>query len=163
MLLLLTFMSATVVAQDKDRNKSFSSWDNYEITTEKVGTDGTKFVKVWGFAKKEDAAIMQAKKNAVHACLFRGLPGNTSAMNTPPICFSTDALAANESYFKDFFKAGGPYLAYINMTTDGVPSGQDKRKVKGGYKVAIYVQVMYDNLKKKMEDDGIVRKLSTGF
>lgn len=49
------------------------------------------------------------------------------------------------------------------MTTDGVPSGQDKRKVKGGYKVAIYVQVMYDNLKKKMEDDGIVRKLSTGF
>ena len=86
MLLLLTFMSATVVAQDKDRNKSFSSWDNYEITTEKVGTDGTKFVKVWGFAKKEDAAIMQAKKNAVHACLFRGLPGNTSAMNTPPIC-----------------------------------------------------------------------------
>lgn len=52
MLLLLTFMSATVVAQDKDRNKSFSSWDNYEITTEKVGTDGTKFVKVWGFAKK---------------------------------------------------------------------------------------------------------------
>ena len=59
MLLLLTFMSATVVAQDKDRNKSFSSWDNYEITTEKVGTDGTKFVKVWGFAKKEDAEDLQ--------------------------------------------------------------------------------------------------------
>lgn len=162
-MLLLTFMSATVFAQNKDRNKSFNSWDNYEITTEKVGTEGTKFVKVWGFGKNEDAAIMQAKKNAVHACLFRGIPGNSTAMSTPAICSDSNALFANQSYFELFFKAGGPYLAYVNMTTDGVPSGQDKRKVKGGFKVAIYVQVMYDNLKKKMEDDGIVRKLSTGF
>ena len=48
------------------------------------------------------------------------------------------------------------------MTTDGVPSGQDRMKIKGGYKVAIYVQVMYDNLRDKMEADGIVRKRSTG-
>ena len=33
---------------------SFKSWDNYEITTEKVGVEGTKFVKVWGFGKTVD-------------------------------------------------------------------------------------------------------------
>ncbi len=49
------------------------------------------------------------------------------------------------------------------MTTDGVPSGTDRRQVKGGYKVGIYVQVMYDNLKRKLEADGIARKLSSGF
>lgn len=49
------------------------------------------------------------------------------------------------------------------MTTDGVPSGQDRLKVKKGYKVAIYVQVMFDNLRKKLEADGIVKSLSSGF
>ena len=36
-------------------------------------------------------------------------------------------------------------------------------KVKGGFKVALYVQVMYDNLKTKLQNDGIARKLSAGF
>lgn len=161
--LLLTFVSATAFAQNKDRKQSLKSWDSYEITTERVGVEGTKFVKVWGFGKNVDKAIMAAKRNAVHACLFRGLPGGTNVNATPAICKESNAFDENYDYFSDFFKPGGDYLKYVNMTTDGVPSGQDRRKVKGGYKCAIYVQIMFDNLKRKMEDDGIVRKLSTGF
>ena len=59
--LLMTFSAVSASAQNKDRRKSFQSWDNYEITTEKVGVDGTKFVKVWGFGKNVDAATMAAK------------------------------------------------------------------------------------------------------
>lgn len=162
-MLLLAIMSATTFAQNADRRKSFKSWDNYEITTEKVGVEGTKFVKVWGFGKTEDKAIMAAKRNAIHACLFRGLPGSTNANATPAICSNPNTYDEHSEYFDSFFAAGGDYLRYVNMTTDGVPSGQDKRKVKGGYKCAIYVQVMFDNLKRQMEADGIVRKLSTGF
>lgn len=161
--LLLTASAVSVNAQNKDRRKSFNSWDNYEITTEKVGVDGTKFVKVWGYGRTVDKAVMAAKENAVHACIFRGLPGNATAMATPPICPNPDTLVSHEDYFQNFFAAGGPYLAYVNMTTDGVPSGTDRRKVKGGYKVGLYVQVMYDNLKHKLEADGIARKLSSGF
>lgn len=162
--LLLSISAVTLNAQNnRDRKKSFQSWDNYEITTEKVGVDGTKFVKVWGFAKNVDAAVMQAKKNAVHACIFRGLPGSETAMATPAICPNPNTIEANNDYFQNFFAAGGPWLAYVNMTTDGVPSGTDRRQVKGGYKVGIYVQVMYDNLKRKLEADGIARKLSSGF
>ena len=161
--MLMTVSAVSVSAQTKDRRKSFQSWDNYEITTEKVGVDGTKFVKVWGFGKTVDAAIMNAKENAVHACIFRGIPGSATAMSTPPICPNPDTWVSNEDYFQAFFAPGGPYLAYVSMTTDGVPSGTDKRKVKGGYKVGIYVQVMYDNLKRKLEHDGIARKLSSGF
>ena len=165
--LLMTLSAVSTGAQNnltgKDRRKSFKSWDNYEISTEKVGVDGTKFVKVWGFGKTVDQAIMNAKENAVHACIFRGIPGNATAMSTPPICPNPDTMVSNEDYFQNFFSAGGPYLAFVNMTTDGVPSGTDKRKVQGGYKVGIYVQVMYDNLKRKLEHDGIARKLSSGF
>lgn len=161
---MLILTSAMICAgQGKDRRKSFTSWDNYEVTSEKVGADGTKFIKVWGFGKSVDKAVMAAKRNAVHACIFRGLPSNTNVNATPPILNDPNALANHEEYFQEFFAPGGPYLAYINMTTDGVPSGQDRRQVKGGYKVAIYVQVMFDNLKSTLEADGLARKLSTGF
>ena len=164
--LLILSVTLAFAGDNKSRRLSFSNWDNYEVSIEKVGTDGTKFIKVWGFGKKVDAAIMQAKMNAVHACLFRGLAANPSggvSVPTPPICKDPEMISQNDAYFQEFFAPGGPFLAFINMTTDGVPSGQDRRQVKGGYKVAIYVQVMYDNLKKKMETDGIVRGLSTGF
>jgi len=161
---LLVFMPATSFAQrNRDRKALFESWDNYEVSTEKVGTDGTKFIKVWGYGKKVDLAIVQAKKNAVHACIFRGLPGNETSMATPALCPDPDTLTENEEYFINFFETAGDYLRYINMTTDGVPSGQDRRKVKGGYKVAIYVQVMYDNLRDRLESDGIIRTLNYGF
>lgn len=150
-------------AQNKDRRKSFKSWENYEVTTEKVGVEGTKFIKVWGFGRTVDKAVMSAKRNAVHACLFKGLPGGATANATPAIVRDPDGYANNQEYFDDFFAAGGPYLGYINITTDGIPSGQDRRKVQGGYKVALYVQVMYDRLKEKMINDGITKGLSYGF
>ncbi len=166
-LILLAFIlvasSAVCFGQGKARRKSFKSWENYEVTTEKVGVEGTKFIKVWGFGKNVDKAVMNAKKNAVHACIFKGLPANTNANSTPAIMKDPNAFAENELYFEKFFTAGGAYLGFINMTTDGVPSGQDRRKVKGGYKVAIYVQVMYDNLKRRLEEDGLIKKLNSGF
>ncbi len=159
----LLIFPTTLLGGNKDRRKSYENWENYEIVTIKVGTEGTKFVKVWGYGRTVDKAVMQAKKNAIHACLFRGLPGSTSAMATPAICSGANAFAENEDYFINFFSAGGPYLAYCNMTTDGIPAGQDNLKVKGGYKVGIYVQILYDNLKAKMQADGLVKKLSSGF
>lgn len=155
-------MTSACFAQKNDRKASYKSWENYEITTERVGTEGTKFVKVWGFGKNVDKAIMNAKRNAIHACIFRGLPGKTNANATPAI-LSEGAYNEHYDYFQEFFAPGGPYLGYINVTTDGVPSGQDRRKVKGGYKVAIYVQVMYDNLKDRLENDGLKKKLNHGF
>lgn len=164
LLLFLAALPLPVLAQSRREVKALmNSFNNYEVTTVRVAVDGTKFVKVWGYGKRVDAAIIQAKKNAVHACLFKGLPGMESAMPTPAIMRDANAFADNQKYFLDFFKTGGEYLKYINVTTDGVPSGQDRRQVRGGYKVALYVQVMYDNLKERMETDGLVKKLSSGF
>ena len=163
LLLLFCFVLATnCFAQKNDRRASYKSWENYEITTERVGVEGTKFVKVWGFGKSVDKAVMNAKRNAVHACLFRGIPGSTNANSTPAI-LNSSAYEQHYDYFEKFFAPGGAYLGYVNVTTDGVPSGQDRRKVKGGYKVAIYVQVMFDNLKDKLENDGLKKKLTHGF
>lgn len=147
----------------KERKALFDSMQNFEISTIKVATDGTKFVKVWGYGKKVDDAVVQAKKNAVYACIFRGLPAASTANATPALCKDPNAYNMHQEYFDSFFETAGPYINYVNMTTDGVPSGQDRLKIKKGYKVAIYVQVMFDNLRKKLEADGIIKSLSSGF
>lgn len=163
LVVIMVLPLATKAQKPSERKKLFDNWNNYEVSTVQVGTDGTKFLKVWGFGKKVDRAVTQAKKNAVHACIFRGIPGTSTAMKTPAICPDPNTLENNLDYFYDFFETGSTYIQFVNLTTDGMPSGQDRRKVKGGYKVAIYVQVMYDNLKKKLEEDGIAKNLGSMF
>lgn len=163
-LIILILSTPIVLSQSrKERKALFESMQNFEVATIKVGTDGTKFIKVWGYGKKVEDAIVQAKKNAVYACIFRGLPAASNANATPPLCNAPNAYQLNQSYFDNFFETAGTYLNFVNMTTDGVPSGQDRLKIKKGYKVAIYVQIMFDNLRKKLETDGIIKGLSTGF
>ncbi|MDR0414534.1 MAG: hypothetical protein LBH84_03870 [Prevotellaceae bacterium] len=164
LILLSTLVVTSAGAQSrKERKALFGSSYNYEIAVLGVGQDGTKVFKVWGYDKKVDKAIVQAKKNAVAACIFRGIPGGNGAAPTPAICRETNAEETHADYFNDFFETGGKYLKYVNLTTDAVPSGQDRLKVKGGYKVGIAVQILYDNLRRDLEADGIARRLDAGF
>lgn len=160
--LLLPFGSNSQSRQE--RKQLFSSTTNYEIQILGVGQDGTKVFKIWAYGKNVDEAIATAKKQAVRACLFRGLPGSEHTNASPAIC---DGGTADEQqhadFFREFFTTGGQYLNYVNITTDGVPSGQDRLKVKGGYKVGLKVQVLYNNLRKTMEQEGIRKKLDYLF
>lgn len=158
-ILIIALMMPFIAFAQKaaDRRALFNSWNNYEVSTNKVGTSGTKFIKVWGFGKKVDIAVMQAKKNAVHACIFRGIPGNGQAGATPALYPNASISDDHLDYFYDFFETAGDYLQFVNLTTDGMPSGQNKLGIKGGYKVGIDVQVMYDNLRKKLIADGIIK------
>lgn len=163
---LFAFPSIGNAKKKVDKQQYMREWSNYEATTNSVGHNGTKFLKVWGYGKKVDKAIEQAKKNAVHACLFRGVPGASNAMSTPAIFANQgkgQVAIENFDYFYSFFEENDEYIGFVNITTDGYPSGQDRREVKGGYKVAIDVQVMYDNLREKMKADGILKSAADKF
>lgn len=147
----------------KERKILYNSQYNYEIEPVGVGQDGTKVFKVWGYGKNVGAAVMNAKEAAVAACIFKGLPGGQGSAPTPAICTQPNAEVTHADYFEKFFEVGGKYLQYIALTNDGDPAGEDRLKIKKGYKVAIYVQVMYDALRKQLEADGIARRLDAGF
>lgn len=147
----------------KERKILYNSQYNYEIEPVGVGQDGTKVFKVWGYGKKVEDAVMNAKEAAVAACIFKGLPGGSGSAPTPAICSEPNIEVTKADYFEKFFEVGGKYLQYIALTNDGDPAGEDRLKIKKGYKVAIYVQVMYDALRKQLEADGIARKLDAGF
>jgi len=157
-------MLPSVNAQSrKERKILYNSQYNYEIEPIGVGQDGTKVFKVWGYGKKVEDAVMNAKEHAVAACIFKGIPGGNGSAPTPPIITEANAKVKHADYFEKFFEVGGKYLQFIAVTTDGEPAGQDRLKIKKGYKVAIYVQVMYDSLRKQLEADGIARRLDSGF
>jgi hypothetical protein len=148
----------------REKKAHYSSNYNYEVQIMGVGQDGTKVMKVWGFGKKVEDAVIEAKMNAVASVIFKGIPGGHGAAATPPILSDPNAGEKHTAYFENFFSPGGKYLQFITMTTDGMPSGQDRLKIdKNNYKVAIYAQVMYDALRKQLETDGIARRLDSGF
>lgn len=147
----------------KERKITFNSVYNYEIQVLTVGMDGTKVYKVWGYGKKVDDAIINAKKSAVAAAIFKDIPGSSGVEGSPAICRKSNAAEKHADYFDSFFSAGGKYLNYVNLTNDGTPAGKDRIKMKKGYKVGIIVQVLYDNLRKDLENAGIVKPMNYGF
>jgi hypothetical protein len=161
--LVVLFISPVSAQTRKERKILYNSQYNYEIEPVGVGQDGTKVFKVWGYGKDVNEAVMHAKADAVAACIFKGLPGGAGSAPTPAICTEPNIEVNKSDYFEKFFAVGGKYLQYIALTNDGDPSGEDRLKIKKGYKVAIYVQVMYDALRKQLEADGIARKLDSGF
>jgi hypothetical protein len=163
-LLLSVTTFTTINGQNrKERKILYNSQYNYEIEARGVGQDGTKIFKIWGYGSTVAEAVISAKANAVAACIFKGLTGGAGAAPTPPICTEASIEVTKSDYFEKFFELGGKYLQYVAVTNDGNPAGEDRLKIKKGYKVAIYVQVMYDALRRQLEADGIARRLDAGF
>jgi hypothetical protein len=167
LILLAAVVCTSVNAQEKysrrEKKAYYSSDYNYEVLIMGVGQDGTKVLKVSGIGKKVEDAVIEAKMNAVASVIFKGIPGGQGAAATPPILTDPNAGEKHKAYFETFFSPGGKYLQFIALTTDGMPSGQDRMKMDKGFKVFIYAQVMYDALRKQLETDGIARKLDAGF
>lgn len=168
-LVALFFLAAfSVNAQSRKQVKKleYNSQYNYEVTTIAVGVDGTKLVKVWGYGKQPEDAIHNAKELGVACAIFNGFPAasNGRAAKTPPIVTDSDASTKHAEFFETFFTPGGKYLQYVLLSTDTPPSGQDRIKMDNKtYKVGVSLSIAYDDLRKYLEEQGIARKLDSGF
>ena len=54
-------------------------------------------------------------------------------------------------------------MQYVKNVNKGYPSGEDTVSTNRGRKVGLYVQIMYDELRKRLEEDGIIRSLDSYF
>ena len=68
----------------------------------------------------------------------------------------------NKAFFDAFFKDGGPYLRYAIKT---LPDGNDDilRYDRKNYKVGVVVTVQYEDLRKALEQQGVISSLTSGF
>ena len=83
---VLLLMAITGFAQTK-KEKKMAGYviGNYEVECMGTGMDGTQLIKVWGYGNKPDDAVYQAKKNAVHAVIFKGITGGKPGCMTRQI------------------------------------------------------------------------------
>lgn len=147
---------------EKQLKALYDSKYNYELSCLGVGQDGTKLLKVWGYGKKVDNAVYEAKRTAVAAVIFRGVPAGNGAAPTPSI-LPIDGYEQHREFFDEFFKDGGMYLSFINLTTDGTPGGSDNIRMSQGYKVAVSASVNFNALRKYLEDKGVAKRMDAGF
>ena len=161
---ILALVSLIMYSRDKKEPQViFGPNYNYQVQSSGTAVAGTRTFMVWGIGKNVDKAVENAKRDAVAVCIFRGVPAEFGGQLTPALCKDSEAEQNNLIYFNHFFAKDGPYLGFVNAITQGKPTGADIRKIKNGYKVAIYVQVMYDNLKKQLIYDKIIQSLNSGF
>ena len=160
--LLLTLFLVCFCPIITAKSYPFDMNHSYEVQQVQVGKDGTKFLKVWGVASSPDKAIDRAMQDAVAACLFVGVETTETAGKVPALCGNIEAYNKNKEYFDKFFKKG-EFMLYVKNVNKGYPTGEDNVATNHGRKVALYVQVMYDELRKRLEQDGIIRSLDSYF
>ena len=132
---------------------------SYEIESVGVGVQGTYALRVWSYYRTQEMPLDVAKKNAVHAVVFKGVPAGNGAAAQPPL--KTGQMSPSDSLFFDNFFNTGAYQSYINSVAAG--SRQVLKTGRREYKIGYVVSVAKDNLRKYLEQQGVVKALSTGF
>ena len=158
-LLTIILMMASMLFAQKQNEKRSVLDQQYEVQYIGVGQDGTKVFTVTTTAKDATEGVEMAKRDAVAACLFRGITASGQTKATPAIVSYAKA-EENIAFFENFLSLptkktpGGQYHRFINKT--GQP-----QTVKNGkaYSVSVDVQVKYDELAKYMQDKGYADKV----
>lgn len=156
-LFLATVMMASVCMAKSSADKNTEQW-KYDIECAGVGAQGTYLVKVYSYSKSQAKAQKQAIKNAVHGVIFKGVMGKGRECNSQRPLAKADVASQHQDFFDRFFAEGGDYAKYASAT--GAP---ETSKIGKEYKVGVVVSVQKDQLRKDLEEAGVLRGLSSGF
>ncbi len=157
---LVLFLSAaflSLVCMASTSNKKTEQWQ-YEIECAGVGAQGTYLVKVYSYSNNRKKAQQQAVKNAVHGVLFKGVTGKGGECNSQRPLAKANIANQHEEFFKRFFDKGGEYAKYASAT-----SSVETSKTGTTFKVGVVVSVQKDQLRKDLEEAGILKSLGAGF
>lgn len=165
LMLCLLLLSVSVSAQwgKRKANKETFEW-KYEVEANGVGNQGTYQIKVWTYAKNHEIAMEMAKKNAVHAIIFKGFPNKDRIPGQKALSQDPNLEVEQEKYFKEFFEDGGKFQKYVFLVNNGAVAPGDRIKISRKlYKIGIVVSVNVAGLRKELEKDGIIKALNNGF
>ena len=94
--------------------KTIAANYNFDVRCQGKEMDGSLTLEVFGKGRNYKDALEQAKKNAVHAVIFKGIKDGSGECNSDPLLLSSSPETEFETYFANFFKDGGEYLNYIS-------------------------------------------------
>lgn len=153
LLLLLPFSVCLAFAKDDVTNQ-------YEVEIAEIGSPGTLVLRVWCYSKKPKVADELFRANAIRGILFKGLEDSGRMKGRKALV--TDGYESHKDYFDSFFK-NSLYNNYTRIAMDGYVEQSNLVKVNKYYKIAKIVVVSFDSLRKQLENDKIIRGLTSGF
>ncbi len=135
----------------------------YEIKQELISsTSGELLLRVYSFDKKPFVAAERSKKNAVHACIYKGIPECESRQGSgkKPLIQGSVVDPNQKAFLDKFFMDGGEYMRFVTITHEAETTTV---KVGKEYKVGVKVAVRYNDLRRYLEENKVIRSLTTGF
>jgi len=135
--------------------------DNYEVECLGTGKNSTELFKIWGYGRNPDDAVIQAKRNAIHAIIFKGIATGVAGCSSIAIIQDIKIESENAEFFNDFFDKDGEYLRYIEITGEGA---EDVIKVNSRmYKISLAVSVNRDRLNSYLVQKKIIKAFGSQF
>jgi hypothetical protein len=81
-----------------------------------------------------------------------------------PLATNTNLEQEQLAFFDEFFLNGGKYLKFVSLLANGSILPEDRIKLgKSEYKIGVIVSVNSAELRKDLENAGIIKGLTTGF
>ena len=161
--LLLMLPLSMLYAQKRkirEANNQTVAW-RYELQNEAVGNENTVLVKVWSYSKDVAVARNQSLKNAIHGLIFKGAAGNSDSKkrtkSLTPLVSQPDAEEIYKHFWDPFFADGGDYMRYATLASTGEAGSVEK--IGKEYRVATYVTVEYAELRRMLEQKGLVESM----
>ena len=155
LVLSLMLMSAMVLlAADKGEQMKYDI-----VSAGATGAQGTYLVKVSVYSKRGKTTSAELQRAAVHGVIFKGVVGGNGMATQKPMATPTTEYEKAD-FFEQFLTDGGPYSAYASV--EGATISRAKTPT-GEYRVSAVVVVSKDELRKYLEQAGIVRGLGSIF
>ena len=157
--IILVFVLFSIIAPMSMGQKKID-YDKYEIEIAEIGELGTLVVKVWCYNKKPQISEDVAKMNAIKGVLFKGVSDSGRMKGRKALV--EDGYENHKDYFDDFFKEG-KYAKYSRVALNNYVEQNSLIKVGKLYKIGKIVVVSYNDLRKQLENDKIIKGLDYGF
>lgn len=153
--MLLLALPLACWAQSKAAKK-VASYHEQGITCLAAELDGSVTLRVTGSGASRADAKEQARKNAVWAVVFDGVPSNVKGVDCRPLLNEANAREKYEEYFDIFFADGGEYLKYVSGEDAKILSCE-KKKNKVSKNFTLTVRVLRSELKARLKADNVLK------
>ncbi|MDG1724477.1 MAG: hypothetical protein P8I11_02170 [Bacteroidia bacterium] len=152
----LYFLFITAFIFSISQNYTKLKW-RYDIEIVSESDNSNYIVKVSTYSKKPALDLELAKKSAIHGVIFKGVN------NHPPLANNLSIEKSKYEFFREFFGPNRIFSKFVSeITKESI--GIDKIiKTKKGYKISSILMINHVQLRKYLENQGIIKPLNYGL
>lgn len=155
--LIISIVMSTAFSLSAKGADEKSPIPNYTLESAgRPASQGSYLVKVTVNSKNKNLSDREIAKCAVHGVLFRGFSGSNQHFEKP-LARSASVETEHKEYFDSFFSnQASSYASPIQSTRQVSKSGKE-------YVISEIVEVKKDNLKRDLQEAGVIKTLTSGF